>query len=529
MAKILVADKIAQQGIDLLKQEHEVEVRTGLKEDDLVQAMKGVQALIVRSQTQVTKRVIEAGDSLVVIARAGVGVDNVDVPAATAQGVIVVNAPLANTLSTAEHAFGLLLACARNIPQGHQSLRNGAWDRAKYQGVELSGKTLGIVGLGRIGTEVARRARAFEMRVVAYDPFVSNERASALGVEMRELDDLLAESDFVTLHTALHEGNRGMMNAERFAKMKQGARLINAARGALVDEQALYDAVESGHLGGAGIDVFSEEPAVGNVLTTTDKIVVTPHLAASTNEAQDRAAIDVAEQVLEIFAGQAPRFPVNVPTVDAETMSVLGPFLEAARVAGRVASQLASGNLQKVRVEYLGEIGTRDTTPMKAAVVTGMLDEVSTERVSAVNALATAEAHGLRLEEDALPAQDPYANLLVVRATTDRGEERVAVTNTPIGPSIVAINDYPVEVSLGAGSPNLLAIENIDRPGQIGKVGTMLGEWGVNISSMSVSPSPKGAERALMILGIGSPLTPEQMDAVAKFDGIFSVRQIRLR
>ncbi len=529
MAKILVADKIAQQGIELLQRDHDVAVRTGLSEDELVEAMAGVQALIVRSQTQVTKRVIEAADSLEVIARAGVGVDNVDVPAATAQGVIVVNAPLANTISTAEHAFGLMLASARNLAQGHQSLRNGAWDRAKYQGVEVAGKTLGIIGLGRIGAEFARRARAFEMRVLAYDPFVSNERASALGVEMRELDDLLAESDFVTLHTALHEGNRGMINAERLAKMKKGARLINAARGALVDEQALFEAVESGHLAGAGIDVFSEEPAIGNVLTTTDRITVTPHLAASTNEAQDRAAIDVAEQVLEIFAGGAPRFPVNVPTVDAETMTVLGPFLEAARVAGRVASQLVSGGLQKVRIEYLGEIGTRDTTPMKAAVVVGMLDEVGTERVSTVNALATAEAHGLRIEEDRGPAQEPYANLLVVRVTGGSGEERVAVTNTPQGPSIVRINDYQVDVGIDAGAPNLLAVENIDRPGQIGRVGTMLGEWRVNISSMSVSPGAKGDERALMILGIGSPLDAEQLDAVNKFDGIFSVRQIRLR
>ena len=346
MARVFVADSLSQAGIDLLAAEHEVIVRTGLSEDELVAELGDVQALLVRSQTQVTERVIAAAPRLEVIGRAGVGVDNIDLDAATQRGVIVVNAPLANTMSTAEHAFGLMLAAARNVPQAHGSLRGGAWDRSKYAGVELSGRTLGIVGLGRIGTEVASRARAFEMRVLAYDPFVSADRASQLGVERMELDELLTESDFVTLHTALHEGTRGMIGADQLARMKPTAILVNAARGALVDEQALYDAVDSGQIGGAAIDVFSEEPATGNVLTTHDRIIVTPHLAASTAEAQTRAATQTAKQILDILGGRAARFAVNAPLVDEETMAIIGP-LHRLRRTGGVRGDAARGRRRR--------------------------------------------------------------------------------------------------------------------------------------------------------------------------------------
>lgn len=529
MAKILIADKIAQQGVDLLSASHEVSVQTGLSEDQLCEAIKGVRALIVRSQTQVTAKVLAAADSLEIVARAGVGVDNVDVEAATEQGVVVVNAPHANTISTAEHAFGLLLAVARNLPQGHASLRAGAWERSKLQGVEVAGKTLGVIGLGRIGTEVAKRARAFEMRVLAYDPFVSAERGASLGVEMMDLDDLLAAADFVTLHTALYEGNRGMINAERLAKMKPTARLVNAARGALVVEQDLYDAVQSGVIAGAAVDVFSEEPAVGNILTTSDRIVVTPHLAASTNEAQDRAAIDVAEQVLEVMAGGTPRYPVNVPTVDAETMAVIGPYLGAARLAGRVAMQLRQGNVQNVRIEYRGAIAHQpDLTPLKASVVVGMLDEVVVEKISAVNALAEAETRGLRITEDHGADMEPFSSVVVVTVATDQGETTVAATNAESGPAIVSINEYRVEIDQNGPTAHVLLIENIDKPGSIGRVGTLLGALSVNIYSMSVAPGSNGTD-ALMLLGVARDLTDEEAAQVTALDGIHQVRQIELR
>ena len=526
MAKILIADSIAKEGIDLLSRQHEVVVKTGLSEDALVEAVADVQALVVRSQTQVTARIIEAGQRLEVIARAGVGVDNVDVEAATARGVVVVNAPLANTISTAEHAFGLMLAVARNIPQGQSSLKAGKWERSKLQGVELAGKTLGVVGLGRIGAEVASRARAFQMRVVAFDPFVSMERASALGIEMKSLDEVFAEADFVTLHTTLTPETRGMISKERLAKARKGIRIINAARGALIDEQALFDAVESGHVAGAGIDVFSEEPAVGNILTTHDKIVVTPHLAASTNEAQDRAAVDVAEQVLDILDGKAPRFPVNVPTIGAESMAVIAPYIEAARVAGRVAMQLAQGRLEKVRIEYRGEVGNHDVTPLRAAAVVGLLDEATDEKVSAVNALSVAAQRGLRIEEDKGAAQEPYASLVTVAVHTDAGVERVSATHTAGGCAIVAINDYSVDVR--GDSQTLLAIENVDKPGSIGRVGTLMGQRGVNISSMSVSPSPSKRGHALMLLGVDRSLAADELAQVRALDGIEVARQIRL-
>ena len=526
MARIFVADSLSQAGLDLLAVDHEVVVKTGLSEDELIAELPGVQALLVRSQTQVTERVIEAAPQLEVIGRAGVGVDNIDVDAATQRGVIVVNAPLANTMSTAEHAFGLMLAAARNTPQAHGSLRGGAWDRSKYAGVELSGRTLGIVGLGRIGTEVAHRARAFEMRVLAYDPFVSKDRASQLGVELMELDDLLAESDFVTLHTALHEGTRGMIGTDQLARMKPTAILINAARGALVDEQALFDAVDSGQIGGAAIDVFSEEPAVGNILTTHDRIIVTPHLAASTAEAQTRAATQTAEQILDVLAGRSARFAINAPLVDEETMAIIGPYIDCSELAGSVAMQLAGGGVERVRIEYRGEIGNYDTSPLRAAVIIGMLERVTSEKVTMVNAAAMAEEHGLRIEEDTGPAIEPFANRLTVHALRDGGGESVATTSTPSGPRIVGIGEYEMEVMVDSG--HLLAIENVDRPGRIGRVATLLGSWGVNINAMSVSSDQEG--RAMMILAISveRALTPDEIAEVGQLEDIRSVRQIEL-
>jgi D-3-phosphoglycerate dehydrogenase len=524
VARILIADTLADEGITLLRARHEVEVRTGLAEDELLAAVADVQALVVRSQTQVTARVIAAAPRLEVIGRAGVGVDNIDVAAATERGVTVVNAPLANTLSAAEHAFGLMLALARHIPQAHASLRGGRWDRNTYMGVELAGRTLGIVGLGRIGTEVARRARAFQMRVVAFDPYVSPDRASALGVELLDLDALLAQSDFVTLHTALHEGTRHLINAERLALAKPGLRLINTARGALVDEQALFDAVESGQLAGAAIDVFSKEPAVGNVLTTSDRIVVTPHLAASTGEAQDRAAITVAGEILDVLDGKPARFAVNAPLVDPETLAVIGPYVDAAALAGRVASQLAAGQLQRVRLEFLGEIANFELRPLRAAALIGLLERVSTQKVTVVNADQLAEQRGLRVELEGGEAPEPYANLVVVHVSADT-QRRVAATHTPSGVRVVGIDDYAVDIDPD-DAPFVLMVENVDRPGMIGRVGTQLGAWNVNIRYMSVGAGTR--DRALMVLGISRALAADELRTLAALDNVFSARQIEL-
>ena len=526
MARILIADRIADQGVAMLAEHHDAAVRTGLSEDELVEAVADVSALVVRSQTRVTARVIEAAPRLEVIGRAGVGVDNIDLDAATERGVIVVNAPLANTMSATEHAFALMLAAARNVPRGDASLRDGRWERGALQGVELAGHTLGVVGLGRIGSGVAIRARAFEMRVVAYDPFVSTERANSIGVELCSLEELLAQSDFVTLHTALHEGTRGLIGAEQFALMKPTAYLVNTARGALVDERALHDAVSEGRLAGAAIDVFSEEPAIGNILTTSDRIVVTPHLAASTAEAQDRAAVDTVGQVLDVLNGRQPRFAVNAPPVDPETMAVIGPYIEAAEVAARAASQLEGGQLQGMRIEYLGEIANHEAGPLRAAAIVGVLEPVSVAKVTIVNADQAAAQHGVRVDETRGPAREPYANLVVVRVRSDAGETAIAATRTPRGVNIVGVDDYEVEIAPGA-APYVLAIENVDRPGMIGRVGSLLGEWGVNVNFMSsVAGSEEG--RALMALGISRTLDASERAELAAIDAIFTVRLIDL-
>ena len=526
VARILITDEIAREGIELLAAHHEVDARSGLSEQELIAAVAGVSALIVRSQTQVSAALIAAAPQLEVIGRAGVGVDNIDVDAATRAGVTVVNAPLANTISAAEHAFGLMLALARNIPQADAALRAGRWERSRFAGVELAGRTLGIVGLGRVGSEVARRARAFDMRVVAVDPFVSRDRASALGVELVELDQLLAESDFVTLHTTLYEGTRQMLDAERLARVKPGARIVNTARGELIDEQALLDAVRSGHIAGAAVDVFNEEPATGSVLITSEHIVVTPHLGASTAEAQDRAAVDVAEQVLAVLDGRPAHFAVNAPLVDPETMAVIGPFIDAAELAARVAMQLATGPVERVRVQYLGEIANYELSPLRAAVIVGMFERVIDEKLTIVNAASFAERHGIHIHEQTGPAREPYANLVVVSIVGSDGESPVAATHTPQGVRVVAIGEYEgVEISPQAAS-YVVAIENEDRPGMIGKVGKLLGDRSVNINYMSVAAG--SSHRALMVLGIDRPLSPAELDEVAGLEDIVSARQIDL-
>ena len=525
MAEILVADRIAEQGLDRLREQHRVSVRTGLSEDELAAAAAGAAGIVVRSQTRVTARVIDAAPRLAVIGRAGVGVDNIDLGAATRRGVIVVNAPFANTLSAAEHTLALLLAAARNVPQGYVSLREGRWERAALQGVELHGRTLGIVGLGRIGAEVARRARAFGMRVIGHDPFVSSERAASLGVELTAFGALLADADFVTLHTALHEDTRGLIGRGELGLMKPGAYLINTARGALVDERALHEAVSGGVIAGAAVDVFSEEPAIGNVLASTDGVIVTPHLAASTAEAQDRAAVEVAEQVLDVLAGRPARFAVNAPLADPETMALIGPYMDAAEAAAAVALQLEGGQLELLRIEYLGEIANHESGPLRAAAIAGVLERISDGKVTIVNAEQEAALHGLRVDEDRGAAREPYANLVVVRVISRDGETGVAATHTPQGVRIVGIDGFEVDIARGA-APWMLAVENLDRPGMIGKVGGLLGDWSVNVNFMSVAAGEGG--RALMALGIDRPLDAAERAALADLDAIFGVRQVHL-
>jgi len=525
-ARVLVVEPIAEEGVQLLRQAGaRVDVRLGLSPRELAEAIRDYNALIVRSQTKVTAEVVRAGRSLQVIGRAGTGVDNIDVEAATEQGIIVVNAPTGNTISAAEHTIALMLALARNIPQADAALRQGRWERNRFLGTELRGKTLGVIGLGQVGSEVARRARGLEMRVLGYDPYVPSERARVLGVELVSLDELLSQSDFITVHTPLTEATRGLIGEEQLRRMKPTARVINTARGGIVDEEALYRALREGWIAGAALDVFQEEPVTEHKLFALENVVVTPHLGASTAEAQERVAIDVAEEVLAVLRGQPARYAVNAPLIPPETYTFLAPFLTVAQKTASVAVQLCEGQLGQIEVEYLGEIASHDTTPLRAAVVKGLLAPISEEHVNIVNVDLVVKRRGLHLTERRGPSHELYANLITVRIRSDGAITAVSGTLAHDGPHIVSIDEFWVDVPPVDGY--LLVCENQDRPGMIGAVGTLLGGFDVNISFMNVGRHQKRG-RALMVLTLDEPLTPEQLRAVRQIPDIYSARLARL-
>jgi D-3-phosphoglycerate dehydrogenase len=523
-AKILVADPIAQDGIDLLAPHAQVDVKVGLSPEELESVIGEYDVLIVRSQTQVTESVIKAGKKLRLIGRAGVGVDNIDIQAATQQGIIVVNAPLGNTISAAEHAIGLMLAMARYIPAANASLKAGEWDRKRFTGVEVRGKTLGVVGLGQVGAEVARRARGLEMNVIAHDPFVADERASVLGVELVSLDALLEQSDFISVHAALTPSTKGLIGDEELHKVKPSVRIVNTARGGIIDEEALYKAAEEGRIAGAALDVYSKEPALGNIVLKSDRILTTPHLGASTREAQERVALDVAHQVIAVLKGEPALYAVNAPLIPAETMSVIAPYVEVASRSASLATQLSDGQLEKVELEYLGEIADHDTMPLKAGAIRGLLSPVSEGNVTIVNANLVAENRGLRITEKKGSREGIYSNLVTVRLFTDRGTTTVAGTIAHDGPHVVLINDFWVDVAPGDGY--LLICENEDRPGMIGAVGTVLGSHDINIFSMRVGGNKRG--RALMVLGLDEPVNQDVIDAILAMPDIYAARQATL-
>lgn len=525
-SRILVADPIASEGLDLLRQAGEVDVRTGLSRDELIALIGGYDALVVRSETKVTAEVIDAGARLQVIGRAGVGVDNIDIPAATRRGIIVVNAPTGNTISAAEHAIGLMLALARHIPRADASLRRGEWKRSAFIGVEVRGKTLGLIGLGQVGSEVARRARGLEMRVIAHDPFVPEERGRALGVELLSLEEVLRQADFLSIHTTLTSGTRGLIGAEELAMMKPSARIINTARGGIIDEAALLEAVQAGRIAGAAIDVFAKEPAPDTILATDERIIVTPHLGASTAEAQERVAIDVAEQIMAVLRGEPARYAVNAPLVAPETLAMLRPFVEAAQVAGSIATQLSSGQLGNIEILYTGDLALHETALLRAAVIRGLLAPVSEEHVTVVNADLVAEHRGLHIVE----RRDPHAegddrNLLAVSLMTSSGGTRVVTTVQHGQPHIVEMEGQRVDFT--PTEPYLLVVDNNDVPGMIGAVGMLMKEFDINISSMKVGRR-QARGRALMVIGLDEAPTDEQVAQVARLPGIFNARLVRL-
>ena len=497
--KVLVRERIADAGIELLEARFDVDVDL---DSPLGEIVGRYDALIVRSATKVTADVIAAGTNLKVIGRAGVGVDNVDVDAATRRGIVVANAPESNILSAAEHAVGLLLALARNIPQAHAALLDGRWERSKWGGVELADKTLGVLGFGRIGRLVARRALGLQMKVVAYDPFVSAERFRDLGAEPATFDEVLERADFVTLHLPLTDETRGSIDAEAFARMKPGARIVNAARGELVDEQALIAALESGRLAGAAIDVFASEPYDGPLLAAPN-VVLTPHLAASTEEAQDRAGVIVAEQVAAALEGGVVMNAVNIPTVGAEDFEVIAPFVELAAKLGRLAFELAGGDVGRLAVEVHGELADRDTRLLTVAALNGAFQGHTDQPVNYVNAPVVAADRGVEVVEEKRRASRDYTNLIAVAA------DGVRVAGTTIGidsrPFLTEALGFELEMEF---SQRMAFLLYDDIPGVIGRIGTLFGAAGVNIANMTVSRNRAGG-KALMVISIDTPAPPE--------------------
>ncbi|MSQ15576.1 MAG: phosphoglycerate dehydrogenase [Dehalococcoidia bacterium] len=524
--KVLVTDPIAAEGIELLKKSVQLDVRLGISREDLLSCIGEYDALIVRSETKVTEEVIQAGRSLKVVGRAGVGVDNIDVDAATRHGVMVVNAPTGNTISAAELAFGLMLALARNIPQAHATLKSGKWNRSAYVGIELRNKTLGIIGVGRVGSELARRAEAMEMRIIGYDPFVSLELARHIGVELVSMDTLIRESDFISVHTPLTQGTQYLIGEKELAMMKPTARLINAARGGIIDESALIKAVSEGKLAGAALDVFAQEPLPpDSPILNVDNIIVTPHLGASTTEAQTNVAIDVAVDIMSVLEGHPARYAVNAPLFTPETAAIISPLIPVAGVLGRVAAQLVDGQLDTVSIKYEGEISNYDVSAIKAGVIGGMLENVIEERVTLVNANIVAANRGLKVIEQKGPIQENYQNLITVELQASDSTTEVAGTTMRGEIHIVRVDDYWLDIV--PSSSYLLLCENQDTPGIIGAIGTILGKADINIAFMQVGRNnPRG--KALMVLGLDEPIQESERQQIMSIHQISSVKQVKL-
>jgi len=503
--RVLVREPIAEPGVELLRSRFDVDVDG---DSDLAATIAGYDAIVIRSATRLTADVIERADRLKVIGRAGVGVDNVDVDAATRRGIVVANAPDSTVVSAAEQTIGLLVALARNIPQAHAALKQGAWERSRWSGIELADKTLGVLGLGRIGQQVARRAIGLGMRVVAYDPFVGEDRFREAGIEREAtLEAVLGAADFVTLHLPLTDDTTGIIGREAIASMRDGARLINAARGALVDEGALVEAIRSGKLAGAALDVFSAEPYSGPLLEL-DEVVVTPHLAASTDEAQDRAGVIVAEQIVAALEGGLVTNAVNIPVVDAADLEMLGPFIPLAAKLGRLAVELEGGWPKRVVVAAHGPLSEYDTRLLTVAALNGVFQGRVDQAVNYVNAPVIAAERGIAVSEERLRASRDYMNLVEVRA------DDVAVSGTTIGPEprlfLAGALGYSIDIEL---APNLVFLLYTDMPGVIGRVGTMFGEHGVNIANMAVSRTHE-AGKALMAFAIDAPAPPELVERI---------------
>ncbi len=525
MPKVLITDNVAAEGIELLQKNVPTDIKRGLTPDELVDIIGDYDALVVRSETKVTGPVIEAGRNLKVVARAGIGVDNIDLDAATRAGIAVVNAPIGNTVAAAEHTLALMLALARNVPQAYASMKEGQWQRSAFMGIEVRNKTLGIIGLGRVGSEVARRAGSFGMRLIAFDPFVAPDFAARLGVTTMTLDELLPQADFITLHTPLTSGTTKMINKEQLAKMKPGARLINVARGELVDEDALLEALENEQLAGVALDVFTNEPPGDLPLLRHPRLMATPHLGASTQEAQREVAIEAAEQVIAVLNGQPARNTVNAPFVPPEVHAILAPYVPVASMVGRLLTNMARGQFIGVTLRYQGEIATHNTAILKAAALVGLLSPVSGEVVNMINAPVLAQQRGLQITEQTSSDGREYASLISATLHTTGDDITIAGTSLRDEPHLVRVNDYWMDVA--PSTPYLLFVDNQDQPGTIGAVGTVAGRRNINISFMEVGRiAPRG--QAMMVLGVDDPISAEALAEIMALPQIDNARVVAM-
>lgn len=518
MPKVLVSDTIDKAGLDILSQVAQVDVKTNLSEEELVQIIPEYDALMIRSGTQVTQAVIDAGTQLKIIGRAGVGVDNIDVAVATRQGVLVVNSPEGNTVAAAEHAIAMMLALSRHIPDANQSVKSGKWDRKSFTGVEVYKKTLGIVGLGKIGAHVAAIGRAMGMRLLAYDPFLSTERAEQLGCQLVEMDVLLQEADYITLHLPKTPETLHMINADAFEKMKPTARIINCARGGIIDELALADALKQNKIGGAALDVYEHEPLGESPLTTVGKeIVLTPHLGASTAEAQVNVAIDVAEQIRDVLLGLPARSAVNIPGLRPDILEKLRPYLQLAETLGNLVSQLTGGRVESLNIRLQGELATNESQPVVVAALKGLLSHALQERVNYVNASIEAKERGIKVVETRDASVKDYTGSLRLSAQGSLGSH--SVTGALLGDNeirITNIDDFPINVP---PSDHMLFTLHRDMPGIIGKIGSLLGSFNVNIASMQVGRKIVRGD-AVMVLSLDDPLPEGILAEIMKVPGI---------
>ncbi|MNW25710.1 D-3-phosphoglycerate dehydrogenase [compost metagenome] len=529
MYKVLVSDPISDLGIQQLMDANDVTVdkNTGLSEDELVAIIGNYDALLVRSQTRVTERIMAAGTNLKVIGRAGVGVDNIDLDAATQRGIIVINAPDGNTITTCEHAFAMMMALARHIPQAYAKTVNGTWDRKSFLGVELRNKTLGVLGMGRIGSEVAKRAKAFGMNILGYDPFLTEERADKLGVKLASVDEIVKHADFMTVHTPLTPETRHMISRPQFEVMKKGMRIINCARGGVVDEMALVEAIDEGIVAGAAFDVFeSEPPAPDHPFLGHPNIIVTPHLGASTVEAQENVAIDVSEQVLHILRDEPFKNAVNMPPVAPSVMNKLQPYFTLGEKLGSLAAQIINGPVSEIQVDYAGDLSESDTQPLTRYIIKGVLRRHLGNDVNIVNSMHLAKSRDVNYVVSKSTTTKGFTNLITVTLKSQNGEEhKVAGTRlNGYGERIVRLDQFPVDVS---PEKHQILISHNDKPGIIGRVGTLLGQNEVNIAAMQVGRKVIGGE-AIMILTVDKAVPKDVLVQLTTLEDLNMAQEIVL-